>query len=366
MQCNHFLTASLLAALALPAFVQARPLDQADAPEAVEVELEQLEIEGDNGPFADQDRSIRVRVNGEEIELDALRPVNGEELDWVQLEVPQMLDLVNQAPQMVEATRLGVAGDPVSPELAKRIGIEHATGLKLSFIAPDSPAAKAGLKQGDVLLKLNDQILINMEQLAVLVRTFKPGDKVKLHAHREGEMIEVEAELDQDMLPPVGPGGAQIDRQGWRVQRQNIRPILVDPFEAHQGHLDERILNQRQAHQELMEKMIREMNERQNQQELRMQELLQRLELDLDGIKGEIQGGADMKSQVMLNDGEHAITLTTDNDDRHLTVKAADGEVLFDGKVPEGGKIEGLDPELQEKIDDMLKNKFKAKTIDLG
>ena len=75
--------------------------------------------------------------------------------------------------------------------------------LVVDFVQPNSPAQKAGIRQYDLLLKLNDQLLINAEQLAVLVRTFKPGDEIHLTLLREGERQSPSLTLAERELPPL-------------------------------------------------------------------------------------------------------------------------------------------------------------------
>lgn len=62
-----------------------------------------------------------------------------------------------------------------------------------------------------------------------------------------------------------------------------------------------------------------------------------------------------MRSVVMVNDGEHILQLTADNQARHLTVKTLEGEVLYDGPLPEDGQVDGLPQAVQEKVDNLLK-----------
>src|SRR5712671_1828482 len=70
-------------------------------------------------------------------------------------------------------TWLGVVGREVSPELYEQIDLPQGTGLVVEFVSPDSPAAKAGIKQFDVLTKFEDQILVNPQQLVTLIRNRK-------------------------------------------------------------------------------------------------------------------------------------------------------------------------------------------------
>jgi S1-C subfamily serine protease len=53
---------------------------------------------------------------------------------------------------------------------------EDGTGVRIVEVLPDSPAAKAGLKNGDIILKVGDVKPENIQGLVDLVRRLKPGD----------------------------------------------------------------------------------------------------------------------------------------------------------------------------------------------
>ncbi|MGO9114562.1 MAG: S1C family serine protease [Thermoguttaceae bacterium] len=117
-------------------------------------------------------------------------------------------------PKKVKAAYLGVSGSRPTPAMRSQLSLPIGVGLVVEVIDEDSPAAKAGLKQYDVLHKLNDQILINLEQLAILVRTFKPGDEVTLTVLRQSKPITLKAKLiekevyDLDNVETLGAAGA--------------------------------------------------------------------------------------------------------------------------------------------------------------
>ena len=92
-------------------------------------------------------------------------------------------------------TWLGLATDAISAPLAAQLPIDKGTGLLISHVVPESPAQRAGLEVNDVLLKFDDQLLINPEQLRTLVRTKKAGDSVKLSYYRKGAPKEAMASL---------------------------------------------------------------------------------------------------------------------------------------------------------------------------
>ena len=52
---------------------------------------------------------------------------------------------------------MGLALQPLTPELAKQLNVPDQKGLVISEVAPDSPAANAGLQEGDVIFKAGDK-----------------------------------------------------------------------------------------------------------------------------------------------------------------------------------------------------------------
>jgi len=104
-------------------------------------------------------------------------------------------------PKMEKVTFLGIAMRSLAREAGKKLGLAPGVGVKVDFAEKGSPAAKAGLKVGDVVTKLDAQIVVNPEQMTALVRMRKPGDKVKLTFVRNGAEQQVEAVLAQKEVP---------------------------------------------------------------------------------------------------------------------------------------------------------------------
>lgn len=102
-----------------------------------------------------------------------------------------------QAGKKEKVTYLGVVVAPVSPALAKQLSLPDGVGLIVSQVAEKSPAADAGVNKHDVLHLLDDQILINPPQLAVLVRLRQPGDEVKLTVIQAGKKQAVKVKLGE-------------------------------------------------------------------------------------------------------------------------------------------------------------------------
>lgn len=104
--------------------------------------------------------------------------------------------------EMESVTFLGVATEPTGPVLADQLNLAKGTGLVVTMVAPDSPANNL-LKQHDVLVKLDDQLLIEQRQLAVLIRNHKEGDEVTLTYFRGGKEDTVKVKLGKHDMPKM-------------------------------------------------------------------------------------------------------------------------------------------------------------------
>ena len=87
----------------------------------------------------------------------------------------------------VSRGRIGVQIGPVDKEVAESIGLGSATGVLVSAVEPDSPAAKAGLQAGDVIVQFNGTKIDKVSDLPRLVGNTKPGSKVSLTIFRRGK-----------------------------------------------------------------------------------------------------------------------------------------------------------------------------------
>lgn len=86
----------------------------------------------------------------------------------------------------VERGWLGVTMQPMTEALAKAVGRKDSTGVLVNDVQPDGPAAKAGLKQGDVVIALNGGTIRDPRDLATQVAGLKAGDRAKLQVWRDG------------------------------------------------------------------------------------------------------------------------------------------------------------------------------------
>lgn len=101
-----------------------------------------------------------------------------------------------------ERTYLGVYVAEITPEMAKAYNLPVTAGAYLyspstySAIVKDSPAAKAGLKDKDIITKVNGVEIGKAGTLTDLIGEYKPGDTVQLTVIREGNEIAVNVTLE--------------------------------------------------------------------------------------------------------------------------------------------------------------------------
>ncbi len=86
---------------------------------------------------------------------------------------------------------LGVQIQPVTPDMANALGLKSTHGALVAAVQPDSPAAKAGLKQGDVVLRYGSDEIESPRDLSRAVAVTQVGTTQPMQVFREGQMTTV-------------------------------------------------------------------------------------------------------------------------------------------------------------------------------
>ena len=68
-------------------------------------------------------------------------------------------------------------------------------GVRIASLAPDSPAQKAGLKAGDIIIQVDDQSVANMRDYAAALKKYRPGDKASILFLRDGKKMKTTIEF---------------------------------------------------------------------------------------------------------------------------------------------------------------------------
>ncbi len=96
----------------------------------------------------------------------------------------------------VEHGYMGIGISDVTPDEAKFFDVKSASGAVVSQVEPDSPAAKAGIKTGDVITELNGKTVEDAGQLQVEVGQTQPGAKIDLTVMRDGNSQQIPVTLE--------------------------------------------------------------------------------------------------------------------------------------------------------------------------
>jgi serine protease Do len=121
---------------------------------------------------------------------------------------------------------LGVMIQKVTPELAKSFSLKDNNGALVGDVIPGGPAAKAGIKRGDVIVKFNGYDVKDMEELPKIVANTKPDIEVDVEVIRGGKTLNLNVHIAilKDSEEKVAEAQAA-DPLG--MQAQDITPELA-------------------------------------------------------------------------------------------------------------------------------------------
>ena len=90
---------------------------------------------------------------------------------------------------------MGVAVSPMTAAFAESLGMAEPYGAIFEQPEPGSPAATAGIEQGDVLTAINGSPLMRSSDFAGIISMMAPGTSVYLDTWRDGEAMQVKLML---------------------------------------------------------------------------------------------------------------------------------------------------------------------------
>ena len=92
---------------------------------------------------------------------------------------------------------LGVMIQAVTPDIAKSLSLAKAEGALVANVVPDSPAAKGGVLQGDVIMRFNGRTVQNEKRLSLIVAGTGVGKSVDVVVWRRGKEVTVQVKLGE-------------------------------------------------------------------------------------------------------------------------------------------------------------------------
>ena len=112
----------------------------------------------------------------------------------------------------VQRGRIGVAIQEVTRDLADGFGLPRAAGALVSSVEPDSPAAKGGIEQGDVIVRFAGREVGASNDLPRIVAAVQPGTTVPVEVYRGGAALGLKltvGELQDPKQPAVAGNGSR-------------------------------------------------------------------------------------------------------------------------------------------------------------
>ena len=106
---------------------------------------------------------------------------------------------------------LGIVPQDVTADLAQAFNLPDQNGALVGDISPNTPAQKAGIKSGDIIVAINDKPINDAHALRLTVSDFSPGTVVNVKLYRNGRVKNISVTLEQ---LPTAPNSQDNDKTG--------------------------------------------------------------------------------------------------------------------------------------------------------
>jgi serine protease Do len=128
---------------------------------------------------------------------------------------------------------LGVVIQDVTQDLADALGVKPGSGVLISSVGADSPASKAGMKQGDLIVSFNNKEVKTSNQLRNTVAGVPPGSTVPVVLMREGKPLNVNVQVGEqpaNLRAALEPGGGAAPQGYLGMTLEPLNPATAQQF----------------------------------------------------------------------------------------------------------------------------------------
>ncbi|MEE4607531.1 MAG: DegQ family serine endoprotease [Desulfobacteraceae bacterium] len=163
-----------------------------------------------------------INLDGEVVGINTAIVASGQGIGFA-IPVNMAKGIIDQLKESGTVTRgwLGVGIQNLTPELAEYYGLKDAKGVLVVKAYPDDPAAKAGIRENDIIVAVADKPVEDSRELSRLIAGLPVGEKIKLRLIRDGKPQTVQVTLakreDDKIAQREAPGGADGDSLGMRL-----------------------------------------------------------------------------------------------------------------------------------------------------
>ena len=273
---------------------------------------------------------------------------------------------------------LGVGVEEAPEALADQLGLDAGTGLVVTQVSADSPAAKVGLRRNDVLIELEGQSLVHPAQLRKLVQARTPGDKVKVVYYRGGKRHTETAALEQ---APARLG--LLDEGVGEETLRQLRRELLELSHSEALHAQIKTLSEslRPFSEEVMREFETALQGRLEQARKAIAEAAREVDHNKDSLRAESARLKELlkgllKSGVSVDDNATVVVRSKGNSSRsivktddsgtivvvgppnlHLTAHDKSGKLIFDGEIATSEQRASVPADLWQRVEPLLDEK---------
>ena len=167
-----------------------------------------------------------INLKGEVVGINTAIVAEGQGIGFA-IPVNMAKEIASQLQDKGHVTRgwLGVNIQEVTPELAKSFGLKESKGALVSQVVPNSPAEKAGIEQGDIILEFDGKEVSDSKELPRIVASTPVGQSVMVKISRNGKMTDRQVKLgEMEEKAEVAKAPSTHKRLGIMVQ--NLTPEI--------------------------------------------------------------------------------------------------------------------------------------------
>ena len=254
--------------------------------------------------------------------------------------------------EQTEVTRLGVAGEETSEAVAAQLGLASGAGLLVAYIAPNSPAAKAGLQKNDVLVDFEGQLLVHPVQLRKLVQMHKAGDSVKLEFYRAGKKQNATAILDKTKAAPVRVMQELMFDEDHPLHLMHMQPPGRNNSQLDKERLKIEIRQSVEDARKSVEQVLKEVGQEKKHAKMMAELARSGVLVDKEATVTVGTSGSAVKTMVRSDDAGTYVLVADPK--LRLTVHDKQGKLIFDGEIETAKQKEKIPAKIQEKLKPML------------